>query len=263
MSIASAGCRLFFGRTALWSHRPRMELHGSPSPEGWFFLMACEMFVLGKRDFRLPGLGSFLQSAASAGDTSAIIAGLVAMIAVIVLLDQLVWRPAIAWSDKFKFEQVESSAAPTSGVLNLLRRSPLLSRLQHAVLSPMTERIYSRSAQRHAPEAPCSRGIPLAGDSRTGNRRRPGNSPDRLRRLGSLLHPPHHHFGRNRKQPSRARSFTFLRVVASLVIAAVWTIPVGVAIGFHPRLARIAQPLAQIAASRPRPRHYSRSSCSA
>ena len=57
---------------------------------GWFFLMACEMFVLGSRDFRLPGLGSYLQTAASAGDATAILWGVGAMIMVIVLLDQLV-----------------------------------------------------------------------------------------------------------------------------------------------------------------------------
>src|ERR1700744_1239613 len=56
---------------------------------GWFFLMACEMFQLGNRDFRLPGLGSFLQNAASSDDTAGIVWGLGAMIAVIVLLDQL------------------------------------------------------------------------------------------------------------------------------------------------------------------------------
>src|ERR1700688_4610757 len=55
---------------------------------GWFFLMACEMFVLGKRDFRLPGLGSYLQTAASAGDTGAILWGLAAMIGVILLIAQ-------------------------------------------------------------------------------------------------------------------------------------------------------------------------------
>ena len=54
---------------------------------GWFFLMACEMFVLGSRDFRLPGLGSYLQTAASAGDTKSILLGVSTMIAVIVLLD--------------------------------------------------------------------------------------------------------------------------------------------------------------------------------
>ncbi len=76
---------------------------------GWFFLMACEMFMLGTRDFRLPGLGSYLQTAASAGDTRSILLGVATMIAVIVLLDQLVWRPVIAWAEKFKIEQVESS----------------------------------------------------------------------------------------------------------------------------------------------------------
>jgi NitT/TauT family transport system permease protein len=90
---------------------------------GWFFLMACEMFVLGNHDFRLPGLGSYLQTASSAGDTAGILWGLTAMIAVIVLIDQLVWRPAIAWSDKFKMEQVESAAEVTSPILHLLRNS--------------------------------------------------------------------------------------------------------------------------------------------
>src|SRR6202050_4237681 len=118
---------------------------------GWFFLMACEMFVLGDRDFRLPGLGSFLQTAAGNGDTRAILWGLAAMIAVVVMIDQLVWRPAIAWSDKFKLEQVESSSAHSSPVLNLLRKSPLLGRLRDGVTTPLMERIYL-SASHRAPE---------------------------------------------------------------------------------------------------------------
>src|SRR5580692_9101708 len=75
----------------------------------WFYLIACEMFVLGKRDFQLPGLGSYLQTAANAADTRAIIWGLLVMIGVIVLMDQLIWRPAIIWAEKFKFEQVQST----------------------------------------------------------------------------------------------------------------------------------------------------------
>ena len=94
---------------------------------GWFFLMACEMFVLGNRDLRLPGLGSYLQTAANAGNTSAIVWGLATMIAVIVLMDQLIWRPVIAWSEKFKFEQVEAFQTPRSPVLDLLRHSRLVS----------------------------------------------------------------------------------------------------------------------------------------
>src|SRR6266700_2144982 len=107
---------------------------------GWFFLMACEMFVLGTRDFRLPGLGSYLQVAAGAGDTRAIVWGMAAMIAVIVLLDQLVWRPAIAWSDKFKFESVEG-AAPQSFVLTVLRRSGVLAAFYRIAIYPIEERV--------------------------------------------------------------------------------------------------------------------------
>jgi NitT/TauT family transport system permease protein len=89
---------------------------------GWFFLMACEMFVLGNRDLRLPGLGSYLQTAANAGDLRAIAWGVGVMIGVIVLIDQLIWRPVIAWGEKFKFEQTEAADAPRSAVLAMLRR---------------------------------------------------------------------------------------------------------------------------------------------
>ena len=95
----------------------------------WFFLMACEMFVLGNRDLRLPGLGSYLQTAANAGDTRSIIWGVGTMVGIIVIIDQLIWRPIIAWAEKFKFEQVESAEPTRSPVLDLLRRSNLVSLL--------------------------------------------------------------------------------------------------------------------------------------
>src|SRR6202035_5961491 len=101
---------------------------------GWFFLMACEMFVLGNRDLRLPGLGSYLQTAANTGDNRAIVWGVSTMIAVIVLMDQAIWRPLIAWSEKFKFEQVEASQAPRSPILHLVRHSRILSHAGRAVV---------------------------------------------------------------------------------------------------------------------------------
>src|SRR6202045_372155 len=104
---------------------------------GWFFLMACEMFVLGDRDFRLPGLGSFLQTAASHGNTRAILWGLAAMVAVIVLLDQLIWRPVIAWADKFKFQQVETAKATPSPLISLLGRASIVIRLFRYVVRPV------------------------------------------------------------------------------------------------------------------------------
>src|ERR1700677_4042452 len=97
---------------------------------GWFALMVCEMFVLGSRDFRLPGLGSYLQTAASAGDTSSMFWGVATMVLVIVLLDQFVWRPVIAWAEKFKIEQVENTDAPRSWVLNLIQHSSGLAKIR-------------------------------------------------------------------------------------------------------------------------------------
>ena len=216
---------------------------------GWFFLMACEMFVLGKRDFRLPGLGSYLQTAAGAGDTAAVFWGLGAMIGVILLIDQLVWRPAIAWSDKFKFEQVESAAQPSSAVLHLLRQSGLLARFRAAVVEPLSERITLRLARPSAPAQPVPRAaswkkvagaalvLALAAMVFYGL----FEAAITLRTLtaAELL------------STLQGAAATFLRVAAALVIASAWTIPAGVAIGFNPRLARFAQPFAQVAASVP------------
>jgi NitT/TauT family transport system permease protein len=214
---------------------------------GWFFLMACEMFVLGKRDFRLPGLGSYLQSAASAGDTVAITWGIAAMIGVVVLIDQLVWRPAIAWSDKFKLEQVESSSSHSSPVLNLFRKSPLLTQLRDKVTTPFMERVYLSASRRttevKAEPSKWQKGfVILAG----------------IIALLLILHGVFQGLlvmrGITRADlvtTVESAGATFLRVLAALVIASAWTIPAGVAIGFNPRLARIAQPVAQIAASVP------------
>ncbi len=214
---------------------------------GWFFLMACEMFVLSNRDFRLPGLGSYLQSAASAGDTAGIIWGIAAMIGVVVLIDQLVWRPAIAWSDKFKQEQVESSAAHSSAVLNLLRKSPLLTRLREGVTTPFMERVYSSAAHR-----------PVEGTVEPSNWKKGFAVLAGVIAVLAILHGVFQG-GLLLKGITTAEfvttlesaGATWLRVIVALAIASAWTIPAGVAIGFNPRLARIAQPLAQIAASVP------------
>src|SRR5262245_49129298 len=90
---------------------------------GWFFLMAAEMFTVGQRDFRLPGLGAYLRAAADQGELHAIVWGVGALIGVIVALDQLIWRPLLAWSARFKLEMVTSEAAPTSWCYDVLRNS--------------------------------------------------------------------------------------------------------------------------------------------
>jgi len=216
---------------------------------GWFFLMACEMFVLGDRDFRLPGLGSYLQTAASAGDTQAILWGVGTMIAVIVLLDQIVWRPVIAWAEKFKMEQVESADVPSSWFLNVIERSRGLRRLRKKTIRPLQERLALHFARLHhaadevSPPAPwkvwTGRAIALVAVMAV---------------LYAVTRAAAMVIGLDSSEYRElltGAGATFLRVVAALSIGAAWTIPAGVAIGFNPKLARIAQPLAQIAASVP------------
>jgi NitT/TauT family transport system permease protein len=212
----------------------------------WFFLMACEMFVLGKRDLRLPGLGSYLQTASNAGNTRAIVWGLIVMVTVIVLMDQLIWRPIIAWSEKFKFEQVEASESPRSRVLDFLRRSKILSRLGQASVAPAREALTLYFAGKQA-------------------------SPSRDRKLskwiaralsvvsllGILYAMGRMIFMLTVLSRAELRGIflgagaTFLRVELTLLLAGLWTIPAGVFIGLRPRLSAIAQPIAQIAASVP------------
>lgn len=216
---------------------------------GWFMLMVCEMFVLGSKDFRLPGLGSYLQTAANSGDTQAILWGVGTMVAVIVVVDQVVWRPVIAWAEKFKMEQVESTDAPRSWFLDLIEHSRLLVRMRKRVFRPLRERLYLHFALEHGEErdnaAPATWKVWM------------GRLITSLaviavcyamvRTVGMLMELNAGDY----RQIMEGAVATFGRVVAALLIGALWTIPVGVAIGFSPKLARVAQPLAQIAASVP------------
>ncbi len=224
---------------------------------GWFTLMLCEMFTLNQRDFRLPGIGSYLQTAASNGDTQAMVWGLATLIGVIVLLDQLLWRPLILWSDKFKFEQVETIAPPRSPLLAMLRNSTMLRTARVWIVSPLSERLvhYLASQPELQPECPRPEGQPNPkGKSASGVIALlmaavfGALALYALVQAGLLLSTVSR---ADLHLTFRAAGATLLRVTLSLLIALAWTVPAGVAIGFHPRLARYAQPLAQIAASVP------------
>ena len=219
---------------------------------GWFFLMACEMFVLGNRDFRLPGLGSFLQTAASNGNTSAILWGVATMVALIVLMDQLVWRPIIVWADKFKFEQVESAGAAQSTLLSLIGRASIVLRLYRLIVHPVVSWLsetFSVGARRAAETFGAPKQHPL--------RKWIGY----LFLAGAVVGLAFalFHAGRELSDLHRedyiellqSAALTFLRVNAALILGALWTVPAGVAIASSPRLARIAQPMVQMAASIP------------
>ncbi|HFC08734.1 MAG TPA: ABC transporter permease subunit [Chloroflexi bacterium] len=217
---------------------------------GWFFLMAAEIFQVGSRDFRLPGLGSYLQEAANQGNLRAILWGLGALILLIVALDQLVWRPLIAWSERFTLEMVEREYPTRSWFYDLLRKTSVL-RLVSEWFAAVSERFDAWTVQRWAFGASQeAEGAPsrwhwvgrvmgaLVGV---------GVLYAALRGAGLLLEVPLGQWW----GIAQGLAATTLRVWVALVVALAWTVPVGVAIGMNPRLASWLQPIVQMVAAVP------------
>jgi NitT/TauT family transport system permease protein len=207
------------------------------------------------KNIKLPGLGSYMAAAVEAGDTRAAVYAIIAMIVTIVVIDQLLWRPLVAWAEKFKLEQTEGKDGPTSWVLDLLQRSYVLAWFSANVgnaIGRFSERASALGSDLtqvvswHTP-APAKLllragawivaaiavgwlvldAIDIAQEIRTDLT---GSQMLHVVWLGVL---------------------TLLRVVAMSILATlIWT-PIGVWIGLRPRVARVAQPLAQIAASFP------------
>lgn len=216
---------------------------------GWFFLMAAEIFTAGNRDFRLEGVGSYLQMAANKGELGALAWGLGALVGSIVILDQIVWRPMLAWGQRFKLGMVDELPV-TSWFYNVLRRSLLLGGFLRRTVVPLGRFVDSRLAQKG-----------FAGTiTRSGH-----SGPFRflaylfgvlafLALLFEAYQALRLLLGVSWADWSRigiGLCSTLLRVMAALLIAFAWTIPVGVAIGTNRRLATWLQPLVQIAASVP------------
>ncbi len=93
---------------------------------GWFFLTAVEALTLGDQDFRLPGIGSYMKVAVDEERADAMIWAIIAMVVMIVVLDQLLWRPVVAWAQKFRTEEGGQQEEVSSWFLDWLRRSNLL-----------------------------------------------------------------------------------------------------------------------------------------
>ena len=219
---------------------------------GWFFLMAAEIFNVGSRDFRLPGLGAYLQTAAGAGDLRAIFAGVATLVVVIVALDQLLWRPVLAWADRFKVEMSPSEQVPRSWFRDALRRSWLAGAFRARVRRPLLERLDAAmtpaepdAAITDAPAAPARRVPWLGGAAAVLAVVAIGYGAARAAGLLSTLSASAW------KELTLALGATFARVVAALLLALLWTVPVGVAIGTSRRLAALLQPVVQIVASIP------------
>jgi NitT/TauT family transport system permease protein len=232
---------------------------------GWFFLMAAEIFTVGKRNFRLPGLGSYLQTAANAGDLHAIAWGLIALVTTIVLLDQFMWRPLLAWSDKFKLETVEGDEPMQSWAYDLMSRSWLLEQFNDRVRRPIAEavdRLFIRQREtrnvKRIPywvfRSPCSRSTQHATRSTlhvilwgVGGIAVVGLGYAGLRAGQMLAGVPVSEW----LLIAQGGLATLLRVAVAQAIALAWTVPIGVAVGTNRRLANVLVPVVQIVASIP------------
>ena len=222
---------------------------------GWFFVAQSEAISVLNKNIKLPGLGSYMAAAVEAGDTRAAVYAIVAMIVTIVVIDQILWRPLVAWAEKFKLEQTEGKDAPTSWVLDLLQRSYVL-----AWISAHIGRGFGHFTERASM---------LGADvTQTLAVRTPGIAKLLVRGgvwvafaavlvwLGLTAFDIAQEIRTDMTAPQMLHVvwlgvLTLLRVAAMTVIATlIWT-PIGVWIGLRPRVARLAQPLAQIAASFP------------
>src|SRR5271170_5690346 len=93
---------------------------------GWFFVVASEAISVGNIQIALPGIGSYVARAIQQRDLAAVGWAIVAMTIAIIIYDQLLFRPMVAWSDKFRFEQTVSPVVPKSWILDLFRNAAVM-----------------------------------------------------------------------------------------------------------------------------------------
>jgi NitT/TauT family transport system permease protein len=216
---------------------------------GWFFLAASEAISVLNRRYTLPGIGAYVAEAIAARDMRALALALLTMAIVIILIDQLFWRPLVAWSDKFKLEVRAAAEPPRSWMLDLLRQSHL-PRLAGRAFSPLSE-LVDDVLSRLAPAGVTQRAyrpadrwldraynglllILLLGLAASG-----------LRFVLSEVAPAELGYA------ALLGLATFGRVILLVVLSTLIWVPIGVWIGFNPRVAQVAQPVVQLLASFP------------
>jgi NitT/TauT family transport system permease protein len=216
---------------------------------GWFFVAESEAISVLNKNYTLPGIGSYVAAAVAAENIPAMGWALLTIAIVILLVDQLFWRPLNAWADKFRLEQSAATDAPESWLLDLLKTARLPYLLGQAI-APVGDRV--------------NRGLSWVTPPPSFRSTHPQQQHwgDRLYNLvllliiGAILVTGIHFIvttvGLGEVfHAALLGLFTLVRVLVLLVIATlIWT-PVGVAIGFNPRLARVLQPLVQFLASFP------------
>jgi NitT/TauT family transport system permease protein len=216
---------------------------------GWFFLAASEAISVGKNNYTLPGIGSYVATAVAKGDLKEVGVAIVVMVVMVVGVNFLFWRPLVAYAEKFRVETSEAAEQPKSYVLSFLRQS----HIPDYVATPL------RPIGRGLDRVTRPFGLAEYPLHTAPGRRRVGDTAfsvvttlviaygvwrgavylDRTVGLGQFGHCFWLGF------------LTFIRVAIVVVVSTVIWVPIGVKIGLSPKLSRYAQPVVQVLASFP------------
>ena len=215
---------------------------------GWFFVVASEAVTVGSTNFTLPGIGSYVATALAQENLPAILYAICTMLVVIFLYDQLLFRPLVAWSGKFRFETTATLSGPEPWMLKLLRRTALfrefgdilsewlraLTRLRLAL--PARNQVDENAEPSRLVDGIWFTIIALAAAFAAWKI---------CLFISATLH------WRDLGQAVLMGLLTMTRVIVLMVVAALIWVPIGVWIGLRPRATRIAQPIAQFLAAFP------------
>jgi NitT/TauT family transport system permease protein len=220
-----------------------MSMSGS-----WFFVVASEAISVGNTTVTLPGVGSYIALAIQQQNLKAVVWAIFTMLIVILIYDQILFRPLVAWADRFRFDQEPGIVVPQSWVLNILRRSRIVDRLTNPFGAMWRRTLIGRPPDTLATV-------------------KPGSQPRRgwvtflwgliilvltalalwqsisfliegitLADVGTVL---------------LLGFYTLVRVMVLIALASIIWVPVGVWIGTRPQVAWIVQPIAQFLAAFP------------
>src|SRR3984885_3244436 len=220
-----------------------MSMSGS-----WFFVVASEAISVGNTTVTLPGVGSYIALAIERQDMTAVMWAIGAMLVVILIYDQILFRPLVAWADRFRFEQEPGGVPPRSWVFNVLRRSRVIERLTQPLGALWRLSLRPRKVQQAGPVAAA-----------------PPPAPSRIAfhlglvgvALGAVALWQIVAFaveGITLADVGTAMLLglaTLTRVVVLIAIASVIWVPIGVWIGTRPRATNLVQPVAQFLAAFP------------
>jgi NitT/TauT family transport system permease protein len=226
----------------LWN--TMMSMSGS-----WFFVVASESMTVGSTNIALPGVGSYIALAIQQGSLRAIGWAIATMFIVILLYDQLIFRPLVVWGDRFRLDQEQGGLVPESWALTMLLRSRLMSALRTSFFAVI------RWTSRRAPR-PQLLSVASTASARVGRR------ADLL--WFSLLvllvaftawRIAHMLIGETTwheaAQVAGLTLLTMVRVLVLIGLASVVWVPIGIWVGLRPRATQIVQPVAQFLAAFP------------